>query len=132
MTDADRELVSRLPDDRPAIREELGLARLATDEPYYERLLLEPVLNVNGLDSGYQGEGSKTVLPVLGGSLPAAFFRRVDVLADVPVLVVPYANADQGNHSPNEHLDLNRFENGVRTTAAVLERIARADATVSV
>ncbi|QLG28726.1 M20/M25/M40 family metallo-hydrolase [Halorarum halophilum] len=196
VTDADRELVDRLPDDEDAIREELGLTHLATGKPYYERLLLEPVLNVNGLDSGYQGEGSKTIvpceatakcdcrlvpgqdpdrifdrirehvaaehpdvvvtkgttfppmktpvdapaadpvrealaavwdeepveLPVLGGSLPAAFFRRVEALADVPVLVVPYANPDQANHSPNEHLDLTCFENGIRTTAAVLER----------
>jgi len=45
-------------------------------------------------------------LPLLGGSLPAAYFRTVPALADVPVLVVPYANHDQRNHSPNEHLDL--------------------------
>lgn len=59
-------------------------------------------------------------LPVLGGSLPAAYFRALDALSDVPILVVPYANHDQGNHSPNEHLDLDCFENGIRTTAAVL------------
>ncbi|MFC7097618.1 M20/M25/M40 family metallo-hydrolase [Halobaculum marinum] len=198
VTDADRELVAALPDDADAVREELGLTHFATDRDYYERLLLEPTVTVNGLDAGYQGEGSKTVipraatakldsrlvpgqdpdraferirdhvagvhpdvevtkgtgfppmktpvdtpasdpvrsalaavwdadpveLPVLGGSLPAAFFRRVDALADVPVLVVPYANPDQGNHSPNEHLDLDCFERGIRTTAAVLERVA--------
>jgi len=201
VTDADRELVDRLPDDADAVRADLDLTHLATERDYYERLLLEPTITVNGLDAGYQGEGSKTViprtatakldtrlvpgqdpdtaferirehvagvhpdvevakgtgfppmktpvdtpvaspvlealsavwgaepveLPVLGGSLPAAFFRRVDALADVPVLVVPYANPDQGNHSPNEHLDLDCFENGIRTTAAFLERVADAD-----
>ncbi|WP_435065154.1 M20/M25/M40 family metallo-hydrolase [Halobaculum sp. EA56] len=201
VTEADRELVDRLPDDADEVREELGLTHFATDRDYYERLLLEPTVTVNGLDAGYQGEGSKTVvpreatakldsrlvpgqdpdtvferirehvagvhpdvevrkgtgfppmktpvdtpaappvlealsavwgadpveLPVLGGSLPAAFFRRVDALADVPVLVVPYANPDQGNHSPNEHLDLDCFENGIRTTAAFLERVADAE-----
>ena len=201
VSEADRELVDALPDDEDAIREELGLTHLATERPYYERLFLEPTLTVNGLDSGYQGEGGKTVipheatakcdcrlvpdqdgervfervrdhvasvhpdaevtmgstfppmktpvdapaaapvrdalaavwdadpveLPVLGGSLPAAFFREVDALSDVPALVVPYANPDQGNHSPNEHLDLDCFENGIRTTAAFLERFADAD-----
>ncbi|UIP00419.1 M20/M25/M40 family metallo-hydrolase [Halobaculum sp. CBA1158] len=201
LTEADRDLVAALPDDADAVRAELDLTHFTTDRDYYERLLLEPTVTVNGLDSGYQGEGSKTVvprtatakldsrlvpgqdpdtaferieehvadvhpdvevtkgtgfppmktpvdtpaaspvlsalsevwgsepveLPVLGGSLPAAFFRRVDALSDVPVLVVPYANPDQGNHSPNEHLDLDCFENGIRTTAAVLERVADAD-----
>ncbi|QZP36824.1 M20/M25/M40 family metallo-hydrolase [Halobaculum magnesiiphilum] len=201
VTEADRDLVSALPDDADAVREDLDLTHFTTDRDYYERLLLEPTITVNGLDAGYQGEGSKTVipreatakldsrlvpgqdpdtvferieehvadvhpdvavrkgtgfppmktpvdtpaaspvlealsavwgaepveLPVLGGSLPAAFFRRVDALADVPVLVVPYANPDQGNHSPNEHLDLDCFENGIRTTAAFLERVADAD-----
>ena len=201
VTDADRDLVAALPDDADAVREELDLTHFTTDRGYYERLLLEPTITVNGFDAGYQGEGSKTVvprtatakldsrlvpgqdpdtvfrrieehvagvhpdvevtkgtgfppmktpvdtpaaspvldalsavwdaepveMPVLGGSLPAAFFRRVDALADVPVLVVPYANPDQGNHSPNEHLDLDCFENGIRTTAAFLERVGDAD-----
>ena len=194
---ADKELVARLPDDEPAIREELGLDRLTTDD-YYERLLTQPTLTVNGIDSGYTGEGHKTVLPsaatakcdcrlvpgqepdrvfetirrhvervqpdveitrgtafppmktpvdtpaaepvraalehvwdmepvelpLLGGSLPASFFRQVPTLTDVPVLVVPYANPDQGNHSPNEHLDVRCFENGIRTTAALLTQLS--------
>ena len=68
-------------------------------------------------------------LPVLGGSLPAAYFRTLDALSDVPILVVPYANHDQGNHSPNEHLDLDCFENGIRTTAAVLRGLEGPTAT---
>jgi acetylornithine deacetylase/succinyl-diaminopimelate desuccinylase-like protein len=66
--------------------------------------------------------GEKPVeLPLLGGSLPAAHFREA---LDVPVLVVPYANPDQGNHSPNEHLDLDCLHNGVRTSAGVLRSFA--------
>jgi acetylornithine deacetylase/succinyl-diaminopimelate desuccinylase-like protein len=37
---------------------------------------------------------------------------------------VPYANHDQGNHSPNEHLDLGCFENGIRTSARLIESLA--------
>ncbi|MEZ3115815.1 M20/M25/M40 family metallo-hydrolase [Halobaculum sp. MBLA0147] len=200
--DAERELIEQIPVDEAALREELGVSRFVGDTGYYERLLAEPTFTVNGLEAGYQGEGSKTVipraatakcdcrlvpgqepervfeaieahvdahrpevtvergtafppmqtpvdtplatpvvdalravwgeepveLPVMGGSLPAAFFRTADALAETPLLVVPYANHDQGNHSPNEHLDLACFENGIRTTAAVLRRVAAADA----
>lgn len=198
VTETDRELVAEIPTDEAAIAEELGLTHFATDRPYYERLLLEPTLNVNGIAGGYRGPGAKTIvahqatatvdcrlvpdqdpdavferirehvegvnpdvdvtelgtfppmrtpvdvpvaddvggaladvwsqdvveLPVLGGSLPGALFRGVEELADVPVLVVPYANPDQNNHAPNEHLDLDCFENGVRTSAAFLRRFA--------
>jgi acetylornithine deacetylase/succinyl-diaminopimelate desuccinylase-like protein len=65
-------------------------------------------------------------LPRMGGSLPATLFRIVEGLEDVPVLVVPYANPDQDNHAPNEHLDLDCFENGLRTTAEFLRRFADA------
>jgi acetylornithine deacetylase/succinyl-diaminopimelate desuccinylase-like protein len=194
VTDADRDLVAEIPTDETAIMEELDLTHLASELPYYERLLLHPTLTINGLRSGYGGEGMKTVLPstatakldcrlvpgqdpervlervrehverehpdvrvekqgsfpptktsvdtpasdvvtdalssvwdvdpvefpVLGGSLPAAYFREVLSLSEVPILVVPYANPDQGNHSPNEHLDLKCFENGIRTSARVM------------
>ena len=200
VTEADRELIERIPTDEAAIAEELGLTHLATDRPYYERLLCEPTVNVNGISGGYHGPGMKTIvahearatldfrlvpeqdpkdvfelvrahveavnprvevrelssfppmktpvdvpvaghvraaladvweadvveLPRMGGSLPAALFREVESLADVPVLVVPYANPDQDNHAPNEHLELDCFSNGIRTTAAFLRRFADA------
>lgn len=190
---ADRELVADIPIDEIALKSDLGIKEFATDDPYYERLLLEPTLTVNGLSSGYEGEGKKTIIPhqatvkldsrlvpdqdpdqvferitnhverenpdievtkmgsfppmktpidtpaatplaaaletvwdmdsvempLLGGSLPAAHFRTE---LDVPVLVVPYANPDQGNHSPNEHLDLDCFRNGIETTARFLRQ----------
>lgn len=40
------------------------------------------------------------------------------------MLVVPYANPDQNNHIPNERLDLDGFENGIRTSATFLRRLA--------
>ena len=197
-SDADRELVAAIPDDGAAIAEQLDASHLATDRPFYERLLLEPSLTINGLEGGSQGKSMKTILPheaaakldcrlvpgqdpdavfeaiqnhllsvnpdlevikestfapmktpvddpaakavrqaltatwgselvelpVLGGSLPAASFRNVDALADVPVFVVPYANHNQSNHSPDEHLTLECFENGIRTSAAFIQAIS--------
>jgi acetylornithine deacetylase/succinyl-diaminopimelate desuccinylase-like protein len=195
VTEADRDLVAAIPDDSSEIVADLDLDRLATERPYYERVLLEPTLTINGLESGYTGEGGKTIIPheatakldmrlvpdqdpedvferleahvnrvnpdvqvtkgtsfppmktpvdtpasddvaaaladvwgldpvempLLGGSLPAAYFQSA-LADDLPVLVVPYANADQGNHSPNEHLDVEYFRNGIRATAAFLLR----------
>ncbi len=39
--------------------------------------------------------------------------------------VVPYANADEANHAPNENLKLDCFVNGIRTGAAILSRVGR-------
>lgn len=65
-------------------------------------------------------------LPLLGGSPTAAHFRTK---LDVPVLVVPYANPDQEDHSPDEHLDLNCFRNGIETSARFLARVVNQDLT---
>ena len=194
-----REMVAKIPVDAAGLKTELDLAELRVDpDRYYESLLLEPTLTINGLESGYTGRGKKTIvpheatakldmrlvpdqspetvfervrehvlahradadveihgtfppmstsldtpfaetvygalsdvwsaepveLPLLGGSLPAAYLQRE---LGTPVLVVPYANPDQGNHSPNEHLDVDWFENGIGTTAMVLKRLGRVD-----
>ncbi|MFC6888168.1 M20/M25/M40 family metallo-hydrolase [Halorubrum trueperi] len=195
ITAADRALVDDIPVDEEALKADLGIEEFATDDTYYERLLLQPTLTVSGLSSGYEDEGKKTIIPhqatakldsrlvpnqdpdrvlarisehvervdprvevtklssfppmktpidtpaakpllaaleaawdaepvempLLGGSLPAAHFRSE---LDVDVLVVPYANPDQGNHSPNEHLDEDCFRNGIETTALFLQHFA--------
>jgi len=43
-------------------------------------------------------------------------FLRVDTVS-----VVPYANANNRQHSPNEHLRLDHLFQGVRTTAGLLQ-----------
>jgi acetylornithine deacetylase/succinyl-diaminopimelate desuccinylase-like protein len=62
--------------------------------------------------------GEKAVLmPTLGGSVP--IFAFTDILK-LPTLIVPYANANNRQHSPNEHLRLDHLFQGVRTTAQLL------------
>ena len=62
--------------------------------------------------------GERAVLmPTLGGSVP--IFAFTDVL-HLPTLIVPYANANNRQHSPNEHLKLDHLFQGVRTTAQLL------------
>lgn len=54
-----------LPFDEAAFREETGVPVTGGEEGYttLERLWIRPTLDVNGLLSGYTGEGPKTVLP---------------------------------------------------------------------
>lgn len=188
ITEADRQLARELPVSEEKIMEEYGLNYLIGDADYSERNLLEPSFTVNGIRSGYGGEGMKTIIPheavanidirlipkqkpdkcfniikeninsanenisvtklgsfppmktspnipvadlilsilddvwqespleipLLGGSLPAAYLQEK---LGVPVLIVPYANSDQNNHSPDEHLNLLHFFNGIRTSS---------------
>jgi acetylornithine deacetylase/succinyl-diaminopimelate desuccinylase-like protein len=68
--------------------------------------------------------GQRAVLmPTLGGSVPIWAFT--DILK-LPTLLVPYANANNRQHAPNEHLRLDHLFQGVRTTAQLLTDLATA------
>jgi acetylornithine deacetylase/succinyl-diaminopimelate desuccinylase-like protein len=58
--------------------------------------------------------------PALGGSLPDYVFTKI---LGIPAFVVPYANADEANHAPNENLKIRCFYDGIRTGAAMLARL---------
>ena len=67
----ERAMWARLPFDVEAFKAEVG-AKATPGEPGYgilERRWARPTLDVNGMGSGYQGEGSKTVIPA------EAFFK---------------------------------------------------------
>ena len=57
----------RLPFDEKAVKKHLGAPRLAGERGYslLERMWARPTLDVNGLLSGWTGEGSKTVIPAV-------------------------------------------------------------------
>lgn len=60
------------------------------------------------------------VVPALGGSLPDYVWTE---LLGVPAFIVPYANADEANHAPNENLEVERFISGIKTGAAMLAHL---------
>lgn len=60
-----------------------------------------------------------------GGSLPNAVWPAV---LGVDHISVPYANADENNHSPNENLSLDRFYDGIHVSAQVYQALADAAA----
>ena len=63
--DAEREQLARVPFDEHAWAERIGVAA-TPGEPgrgLLERLWTRPTLDVNGIGGGFQGDGSKTVIP---------------------------------------------------------------------
>ena len=60
-----REGIASLPFDAEAFRDSVGAEALTGEKGFstLERLWVRPTCDVNGLASGYQGEGAKTVLP---------------------------------------------------------------------
>jgi acetylornithine deacetylase/succinyl-diaminopimelate desuccinylase-like protein len=65
--DVARRQMKQLPFDEKAFREETGSPELFGEKSYttLERLWMRPTCEVNGLLSGYTGEGAKTVLPAV-------------------------------------------------------------------
>ena len=57
------------------------------------------------------------LVPAMGGSLPDYVFTKT---LGIPAFGVPYANADESNHAPNENLEIERFYKGIKTGAAML------------
>jgi acetylornithine deacetylase/succinyl-diaminopimelate desuccinylase-like protein len=90
-------------------------AKTSLDLPVAHRVI-EAVERAHG--------GARAVrLPTLGGSVPLWAFT--DILG-LPTLVIPYANANNRQHGPNEHLRLDHLFQGVRTTAQLLMDLGRA------
>ncbi len=85
----EREAWSALPIDESSILKETGAPALSGEEGFssWERLWARPTAEINGMASGYQGEGSKTVLP--SEAMAKLSFRLVpgqdpgDILAGV-------------------------------------------------
>ncbi|MQR86927.1 M20/M25/M40 family metallo-hydrolase [Bacillus megaterium] len=60
----ERELLQNLPFDPIDIGEKIGYRDLNMDgESYYHKLTMEPTFNILGMESGYTGEGAKTIVP---------------------------------------------------------------------
>ncbi len=60
------------------------------------------------------------LVPAMGGSLPNYVFTKT---LGAPAFVVPYANADEANHAPNENIEIDCFVKGIKTGAAMLMRL---------
>ena len=67
LSDAEREQFKRLPFNEKAYRKELGAPKLFGETGYSTlgRASARPTFEINGLLSGFTGEGAKTVLPAV-------------------------------------------------------------------
>jgi acetylornithine deacetylase/succinyl-diaminopimelate desuccinylase-like protein len=108
-----------LPDDlrgravRVVEKRGYGPAKTSAELPIVGRI-------VRILERAHDGAPA-ILLPTAGGSVPLWAFT--DVL-ERPTVVVPYANAHNRQHSPNEHLRLDHLFRGIRTTAQLLRDLA--------
>ena len=70
LTDQERAALAALPFDEAAFQRQVGAAELAGEAGFstLERRWARPSFDVNGIWGGYQGEGSKTVLPARAGA----------------------------------------------------------------
>jgi acetylornithine deacetylase/succinyl-diaminopimelate desuccinylase-like protein len=68
-------------------------------------------------------ERKPVLQPCMGGSLPDYVWTQI--LA-APSVVVPYANYDEANHSPNENIGVENFFNGIKCTCQVIQDLGKA------
>ncbi len=93
----EREAVAKLPFGDADIAEQAGVSELAGERGFsaVEQIGFRPTAEVNGLGGGYQGEGSKTVLPA------EAFFK-------LTFRLVPGQNPDRILDLATAHLEAHR------------------------
>lgn len=70
---------------------------------------------VDAVGAGFGQE--PIVLPSMGGSLPDFVWTKG---LGVPSIMIPYANADEANHAPNENMMLECFYKGIHSSAQII------------
>ena len=74
------------------------------------------------IDAVREASGQEPVItPSAGGSLPDYVWTKT---LGVPSVLVPYANHDEANHSPNENLTLDAFYGGIETSIHLFAALA--------
>jgi acetylornithine deacetylase/succinyl-diaminopimelate desuccinylase-like protein len=69
-----------------------------------------------------RGFGTRPIdVPLVGGSLPDAVWTKT---LGTPSFLVPYGDPDQANHAPNESYSVERFHQGIKTSAILLAELA--------
>ncbi len=71
---------------------------------------------IAAVERAHGGERA-VLLPTMGGTVPMWVFTD---LLKLPTLLVPYANENNRQHGPNEHMRLDHLFQGIRTTARLL------------
>jgi acetylornithine deacetylase/succinyl-diaminopimelate desuccinylase-like protein len=115
-TEADRQMMAKIDPEVDKRRKLVGFEKLVRDpkpEQVIEQMLFLPTCNVAGIASGYQGPGSKTVLPA-------------EAMAKLDFRLVPDQDPNEVLAQLRKHLDKNGFEK-VEILAGEGEKPARSD-----
>lgn len=76
-----------------------------------------------------RGFGKRPIdVPLVGGSLPDAVWTKT---LGTPSFLVPYGDPEQANHAPNESYAVERYHQGIRTSAILLAELAGDGASAS-
>lgn len=96
------------PDVRYVFQDGMDPSKTPLDSPFAEPIR-QAIIAAQGPDP--------LIYPPSGGSLPNYVFTK---LLGLHTFVVPYANADESNHAPNENMEVERIFKGAKTGAAML------------
>ena len=115
-TDADRRMMVSIDPEIEKRRNLVGFEKLVRDpkaDQAIEQMLFLPTCNIAGITTGYQGPGSKTVLPA-------------EATAKLDFRLIPNQDPDEVHQQLRKHFDRHGFEK-VEITAWEGEKPARSD-----
>jgi acetylornithine deacetylase/succinyl-diaminopimelate desuccinylase-like protein len=120
-TEADRRMMATIDPEVEKRRQLVGFDKLVRDpkpEQVIEQMLFLPTCNIAGVTTGYQGPGSKTVLPA-------------EASAKLDFRLIPNQDPDEIRQLLRKHLDRHGFEK-VEILEGEGEKPARSDPTSTV
>jgi acetylornithine deacetylase/succinyl-diaminopimelate desuccinylase-like protein len=115
-TEADRRMMAKIDPEVQERKQLVGFTRLIRDpqpDQVVEQLLFTPTANIAGVTTGYQGHGSKTVLPA-------------EATAKMDFRLIPNQDPDDIQAKLRRHFDTNGFDK-VEIVWADGEKPARSD-----
>src|SRR5918998_1822618 len=135
----DLKAIEEIPFDEPALKASWGVEafdRNLTGKEALKEYLLRPTANIAGIQSGYTGPGSKTIVPT--EAFVKMDFRLVAGQSPGPVLKLLREHLDRRGFGDVEVVDLHGVEAAktpvdspvVRTAVGAWEDLGRADAVV--
>lgn len=82
LTEAEKEILSKVPDDEKAIQKKLGISRTDQVGQTYQESIQYPSLNIRGLESAWVGSEARTVVPATA-------------IAEIDVRLVPESDPER-------------------------------------